>query len=164
MIYSTAVKFLWLFSACKILGTTTACWLMSCAYCAMAAAQSGQLRQLGRAPDMSGKVRTTWISDDIGTCLEKKVWNSVSGKYRTSLHLVANCQQQQRQHGANAGCADGSNMILCLAFILDDTVGEWHQVRDLFLCIKTPHVIFRLPFYLRETSLIWNQQWDNLQW
>ena len=38
---------------------------------------------------------------------------------------VANCQQQQRQHGANAGCADhGSNMILYLAFILDDTVGE----------------------------------------
>ena len=36
---------------------------------------------------MSGKVRTTWISDDIGTCPEKKVWNSVSGKYRTSLHL-----------------------------------------------------------------------------
>ena len=33
-------------------------------------------------------VRTTWISDDIGTCPEKKVWNSVSGKYRTSLHLV----------------------------------------------------------------------------
>ena len=24
----------------------------------------------------------------IGTCPEKKVWNSVSGKYRTSLHLV----------------------------------------------------------------------------
>ena len=37
---------------------------------------------------MSGKVRTMWISDDIGTCPEKKVWNSVSGKYRTSLHLV----------------------------------------------------------------------------
>ena len=37
---------------------------------------------------MSGKVRTTWISDDIGTCPEKKVWNSVSGKYRTSLHLI----------------------------------------------------------------------------
>ena len=37
---------------------------------------------------MSGKVRTTWISDDIGTCPEKKVWNSVSGKYRTSLHLL----------------------------------------------------------------------------
>ena len=54
---------------------------------------------------------------------------------------VANCQQQQRQHGANAGCADGSNMILYLAFILDDTVGEWHQVRDLFLCIKTLHVM-----------------------
>ena len=36
---------------------------------------------------MSGKVRTTWISDDIGPCPEKKVWNSVSGKYRTSLHL-----------------------------------------------------------------------------
>ena len=36
---------------------------------------------------MSGKVRTTWISDDIGTCPEKKVWNSVSGKYRTGLHL-----------------------------------------------------------------------------
>ena len=48
----------------------------------------GQLRQLSRAPDMSGKVRTTWISDDIGTCSEKKVWNSVSGKYRTSLHLT----------------------------------------------------------------------------
>ena len=45
---------------------------------------------------MSGKVRTTWISDDIGTCPEKKVWNSVSGKYRTSLHLVTttwNCKQ-----------------------------------------------------------------------
>ena len=37
---------------------------------------------------MSGKVWTTWISDDIRTCPEKKVWNSVSGKYRTSLHLV----------------------------------------------------------------------------
>ena len=37
---------------------------------------------------MSGKVRTTWISNDIGTCPEKKVWNSVSGKYRTSLHLL----------------------------------------------------------------------------
>ena len=37
---------------------------------------------------MSGKVRTTWISDDIRTCPEKKVWNSVSGKYRTSLHLL----------------------------------------------------------------------------
>ena len=48
----------------------------------------GQLRQLSRAPDMSGKVRSTWISDDIGTCPEKKVWNSVSGKYRTSLHLI----------------------------------------------------------------------------
>ena len=50
---------------------------------------------------------------------------------------VANYQQQQRQHG----CADGSNMILYLAFILDDTVGEWNQVGDLFLCIKTPHVM-----------------------
>ena len=45
-------------------------------------------RQLGRAPDMSGKFRTTWISDEIGTCPEKKLWNSVSGKYRTGLHLV----------------------------------------------------------------------------
>ena len=36
---------------------------------------------------------------------------------------VANCQQQQRR-GAQAGCADGSNMIPYLAFILDDTVGE----------------------------------------
>ena len=54
---------------------------------------------------------------------------------------VANCQQQQHQHGANVGCADGSNIILYLAFILDDTVGEWRQVRDLFLCIKTPHVM-----------------------
>ena len=43
---------------------------------------------------MSGKVRTTWISDDIGTCPEKKVWNSVSGKYRTGLHLINCCQQQ----------------------------------------------------------------------
>ena len=42
---------------------------------------------------MSGKVRTTWISDDIGTCPEKKVWNSVSGKYRTSLHLLTNRHQ-----------------------------------------------------------------------
>ena len=31
---------------------------------------------------------------------------------------VANCQQQLRQHGANAGCADGSNMILYLALFL----------------------------------------------
>ena len=54
--------------------------------------QSGQLWQLSRAPDMSGKVRTTWISDDIGTCPEKKVWNSVPGKYRTSLHLFTGCQ------------------------------------------------------------------------
>ena len=51
--------------------------------------QSGQLRQLGQVPDMSGKVRTTWISDDIGSCPEKKVWNSVCGKYRTGLHLVS---------------------------------------------------------------------------
>ena len=54
---------------------------------------------------------------------------------------VANCQQQQRWHGPDDGCADGSNMILYLAFILDGTVGEWHQVRDLFLCIKTQHVM-----------------------
>ena len=31
---------------------------------------------------------------------------------------VANCQQQLRQHGANAGCADGSNMILYLTLFL----------------------------------------------
>ena len=37
---------------------------------------------------------------------------------------VANCQQQQRQHGAHTGCTDESNMILYLAFILDDMVGE----------------------------------------
>ena len=50
--------------------------------------QSGQLRQLGPAPDMYWKVRTTWISDYIGACPEKKVWNSLSQKYRTGLHLV----------------------------------------------------------------------------
>ena len=49
---------------------------------------NGRSEPLGRAPDMSGKVRTTWISDDIGTCPEIKVWNSVSGKYKTGLHLV----------------------------------------------------------------------------
>ena len=43
---------------------------------------------------------------------------------RKKTCAVSNCQRQQRQHGANADCADGSNMILYLAFILDDTVGE----------------------------------------
>ena len=37
---------------------------------------------------MSGKVQTTCRSDDIGTCPEKKVQNSGSGKCRTSLHLI----------------------------------------------------------------------------
>ena len=34
--------------------------------------QSGQFRQLILAPDMSGKVRTTWISDYIWACPEKR--------------------------------------------------------------------------------------------
>ena len=59
---------------------------------------NSQLRQLSRAPDMSGKVRTTWISDDIGTCPEKKVWNSVSGKYRTSLHLITKRPRPKRPY------------------------------------------------------------------
>ena len=67
---------------------------------------------------------------------------------------VANCQQQQHQHGAHAGCAIGSNMILYLAFILDDTVGEWHQVRDLFLCIKTLYVMI-LDFRFICVKLVW---------
>ena len=67
---------------------------------------------------------------------------------------VANCQQQQRRHGADAGCADGSNMILYLAFILDGTVGEWHQVRDLFLCIKTPRVMILDCRYIC-VKLVW---------
>ena len=58
---------------------------------------------------MSGKVRTTWISDDIGTCPEKKVWNSVSGKYRTSLHLVpsswAKCDLKLATDSASASQA-----------------------------------------------------------
>ena len=40
--------------------------------------QSGQLRQQARAPDMSGKVKTT----------EKKACNTMSGKYGTGLHLL----------------------------------------------------------------------------
>ena len=76
--------------------------------------QSGQLRQLGRAHDMSGKVWTTWISDDIGTCPKKKVWNSVSGKYRTGLHLVraanqASCRSPPVKNCHSSRC--GWNMI-----------------------------------------------------
>ena len=37
-------------------------------------------------PEKSGQ--REFISDDIGTCPGKKVWNSVSGKYRTGLHLI----------------------------------------------------------------------------
>ena len=62
---------------------------------------------------------------------------------------VANCQQQQCQHGANAGCVDGN-------IILDDMVGEWHQVRDLFLCIKTPHVLILDRCFIC-INLVWFQ-------
>ena len=74
---------------------------------------------------------------------------------------VANCQQQQRQHGAHAGCADGSNMILYLAFILDDTVGEWHKVRDLFLCItRQIGGIWKLrPAYSPEKPNLGQNRW-----
>ena len=79
---------------------------------------------------------------------------------------VANCQQQQRQHGANAGCADGSNMILYLAFSLDDTVGEWPQVRDLFLCNKTLHVMI-LDCLACKAGRGWDcicQRWSQGPW
>ena len=44
---------------------------------------------------------------------------------------VANCQQQQRQHGTSAGCADGSNMILYLALFL---MTRWVNDSKLEIC------------------------------
>ena len=47
-----------------------------------------------------------------------------------------------------------SFMILYLSFILDGTVAEWHQVRDLFWCIKTPHVMI-LDWRFICVKLVW---------
>ena len=67
-----------------------------------------------------------------------------------------------------SSCADGSNMILYLAFILDDTVGEWHQVIDLFSCIKTPHVMIldcrficvKLAWFETSNGGTCNDRWE----
>ena len=88
------------------------------------------------APDMSGKVRTTWISDDIGTCPEKKVWNSVSGKYRTSLHLII------------LKCA-ASNSHSCISLICVKSVyankEEVGLLSDLYQKLRVVHVLGTFP-------------------
>ena len=71
--------------------------------------------------------------------------NAFSGKC-PETSLDGQTDMLQNGHGWSDGPTDPCTgekrrSILYLAFILDDTVGEWHQVRDLVLCIKTLHVM-----------------------
>ena len=106
----------------------------------------GQLRQLSRAPDMSGNVRTTWISDDIRTCPEKKLWNSVSGKYRTSLHLVRALHRlERRSHSGHIDNTRKWRLITCCRLLCRELVcitvkWTWYNGRDIFFHITSGRI------------------------
>ena len=114
---------------------------------------------------MSGKVRTTWISDEIWTCLEKKVWNSVSGKYRTGLHLVYliatrivfNIQASGRHIGLMMTFSEHRRWIISV-FDRGSIMNRlyWHKQQVGYLCF--------IPFVLEQRGVMADQGSIALNW